>query len=475
MNRPLFLLLAFASLCLIISSAFYVASYAQCEPNQTRCYNDMAPYNGHGAASQLPASVCSDCAGDNRRVIVVRIGPSWGQPTNAAIWNAVVNSINTLNSATDGSTNCGGSGCTTGYRFVLDQTGALNGSPWNASAPDITVTKSADPQAFAYSDSPINEGDPNRINQVVIGQRYADGTGGLNANDALNAVVHEIGHLVGLANAAGVPCNTAMRGYQADQSPIGRPLGSLAPSDIAKINQHFASRSNCNMPTDEDSGDLEGELGGGGDDGGGGCEIQMCEAGCNWSCDWQACVGSGCDSPIVIDVAGNGFDFTDAQGGVLFDINVDGNQEQLSWTRATSDDAWLALDRNGNGAIDNGAELFGNHTPQPFQGMPKQGFLALAEYDKAVNGGNGDGLISVGDSIYTALCLWQDTNHNGVSEPGELHTLAELGVETVSLRYKRLARVDRFGNRFRYQSHVDDVKRGKVGRLAYDVFLLRQF
>jgi len=179
---------------------------------------------------------------------------------------------------------------------------------------------------------------------------------------------------------------------------------------------------------------------------------------------------------VVVDILGNGFAMTSAADGVTFDLQGNGSARQFSWTAAASDEAWLAPDRNNNGVVDSGRELFGNVTPQPPppDGEEMNGFLALAQYDTAGFGGNGDGKMSQQDAIFSRLRLWQDANHNGVSESCELFTLPELGLKKIDLDYRSSRRVDEFGNQFKYRARVRDAQDAQLGRWAWDVFLVLQ-
>jgi hypothetical protein len=191
-------------------------------------------------------------------------------------------------------------------------------------------------------------------------------------------------------------------------------------------------------------------------------EQGLCESHPNNPC----CPGS----PIILDLDGNGFTFTDRADGVTFDLHANGLPRKLAWTAAGSDDAWLVLDRNENGIIDDGSEMFGNFTEQPQSSAPN-GFVALGVFDEPEAGGNNDRIIDVNDGIFARLRLWQDRNHNGISEPAELLSLPEGGVRALSLDYSTSNRTDEYGNNFRYGANVQSEKGARVGPLMYDVFL----
>lgn len=162
-----------------------------------------------------------------------------------------------------------------------------------------------------------------------------------------------------------------------------------------------------------------------------------------------------CASPLLIDLNGNGLQLSSATEGVVFDLDANpAENPKYAWTLPNSDDSWLALDRNVNGKIDDGIELFGNVTPQPAppEGEVRNGFLALAEFDLLSKGGNNDGFISSQDQIWPYLRLWQDLNHNGLSSSDELLTLDSQGVAYLALRYNISHHTDVHGNLYRYVS-----------------------
>jgi hypothetical protein len=168
------------------------------------------------------------------------------------------------------------------------------------------------------------------------------------------------------------------------------------------------------------------------------------------------CIYPNC--PLIVDTARNGYRLTSVENGVRFDLDADGVAEQVAWTRGDSDDAFLALDRNGNGRIDNGAELFGNHTParpdSPEVTTPN-GFEALKFVETSAYGpSQRNEVIDGRDAAFSRLVLWRDLNHNGISEPDELQPLSESGVEAIGTEYKNTKRVDKHGNEFRQRSRV---------------------
>lgn len=182
---------------------------------------------------------------------------------------------------------------------------------------------------------------------------------------------------------------------------------------------------------------------------------------------WQ-CVAQG--SPIIIDTKGEGYHLTSLEGGVRFAFFPGKAPVQMSWTDSAYSNGFLVLDRNGDGVINDGSELFGTETPQPPSDHPN-GYIALSVYDDPSYGGNGNGVMDPADAIWPKLRIWIDANHDGVSQPGELHALDEFGIRQIGLKYRQNSCVDQYGNAFRYTAGLVDAA-GEHDRRTYDVFLL---
>ncbi len=174
------------------------------------------------------------------------------------------------------------------------------------------------------------------------------------------------------------------------------------------------------------------------------------------------------NDPLILSLGDSTYHLTDRSGGVVFDLGATGIARQVPWTSSISDEAFLVLDRNGNGMIDDGTELFGDVTPQ-HQTTSPNGFEALALYDDTLNGGNEDGRIDAIDDIFGRLQLWTDRNNNGVSEAMELMYVSDSDVEWIGLGYGQSDRVDRFGNEFRYRGRAG-LEDGRT-RVIWNVFL----
>lgn len=183
----------------------------------------------------------------------------------------------------------------------------------------------------------------------------------------------------------------------------------------------------------------------------------------NHCCCWN--------SPIIFDVDGRGYHLTGPRQGVLFDIVGKGVRSWVAWPAEGSTNAWLVLDRNGNGLIDNIKEMFGNRTvqPPPPLGQKRNGFLALAVFDTPREGGNWDGVLDARDVAFTRLRLWQDLNRNGMSEAIELKPLVDFGITGIDLTYKAAFREDGNGNKFVLRAKVFDSRNSGGATWCWDV------
>ncbi len=260
-----------------------------------------------------------------------------------------------------------------------------------------------------------------------------------------DTIAHELGHLLGLRDQYSSSCNgyaMSQRAYSSSGAYVDRSIKSSECTKVATTNR---------TPQEQ--------------------QDEACAADPNL-CDWCDPRDDTCDSPVVLDLGDSGFSFSSIEKGVLFDLDADGIQERTAWTTGKSPNLFLVLDRNENGIIDNGSELFGSATR--FQnGDPAQnGYQALFELD--VVGGNENGYIDPGDNIFDRLRLWHDRNHNGKSEADELVSLRKAGVEAISVEYRISMDRDPHGNYLQARSHAYLVdERGERRKIdTVDVFFL---
>ncbi|UXH78839.1 calcium-binding protein [Roseateles amylovorans] len=149
-------------------------------------------------------------------------------------------------------------------------------------------------------------------------------------------------------------------------------------------------------------------------------------------------------SPLVLDLDRDGIDTLSVRdtARIHFDHDANGFAERTGWISRS--DAFLVRDLDGNGRIDSGRELFGNHTRLSNGATAGNGFIALAELDL-----NRDGVIDLEEAAHARLLLWRDANSNGITDDGELLTLAEAGVASLLVNYTHSNRVDASGNAHR--------------------------
>lgn len=157
-----------------------------------------------------------------------------------------------------------------------------------------------------------------------------------------------------------------------------------------------------------------------------------------------------CETPLVVSFGGGDVEFAPAVAA-SFDLSIDGSCTSTDWPSAP----WLALDRDGDGMIRDGSELFGSATELSSGDRAEHGFAALAELDS-----DRDGRITAADARFGELLLWSDLDDDRIGTSLELRPLAETDLLSIALGFERRASCDDYGNcgferaSFEYQTMV---------------------
>jgi len=182
-----------------------------------------------------------------------------------------------------------------------------------------------------------------------------------------------------------------------------------------------------------------------------------------------------CDmSPLMIDLGRDGFNLGKKGETVIFDLMASGKPVVMQWVKAGENDAFLAMDLNGNGVVDDGSELFGEGIRLKKTNLrASNGYSALAQYDNRALGGNRDGIIDRRDKIWDKLFLWVDKNADGVAHSEENYSLSTYMIKSISLNYRITNRKDFAGNSLPYWSWVKtDRRKGPRRMKMVDVFFV---
>lgn len=170
-------------------------------------------------------------------------------------------------------------------------------------------------------------------------------------------------------------------------------------------------------------------------------------------------------SPLVVDLDGDGkIETVSTDGNVHFDFDSNQKIENSGWIG--KDEGFLVRDLNGNGQIDNGTEMFGNHTVLQNGKNAVNGFEALKALDS-----NGNGKFDAEDEAWSQVKVWRDANTNGIVDSGELLTLEQAGIESINLKYDYQKEADENGNLEIQQGTFNrtDGTTGKVSDVWFDV------
>ena len=170
-------------------------------------------------------------------------------------------------------------------------------------------------------------------------------------------------------------------------------------------------------------------------------------------------------SPLVVDLDGDGkIETVSTDGNVHFDFDSNQKIENSGWIG--KNEGFLVRDINGNGQIDNGTEMFGNHTILQNGKNAVNGFEALKDLDS-----NGNGKFDAEDDAWSQVKVWRDANTNGIVDSGELLTLEQAGIESINLKYGYQKEADENGNLEIQQGTFNrtDGTTGKVSDVWFDV------